>query len=123
MGDLKQERKQFWIKVSLVILFFFSAANVFLMLFIVPKFEQIYADALPGKILPPLTQFIITTRIAIAFIDLCWPVLGTFLIKQKKPSAILWINLGLIVTFLQVGITVIALFKPMVGIITGESNP
>ena len=31
----------------------------FLLTFIVPKFQQIYADALPGKPLPAITQFVI----------------------------------------------------------------
>jgi hypothetical protein len=123
MGDSKEERRQFWIKVSLAILFLFCAANIFLMLFIVPKFEQIYKDALAGSgPLPPLTAFIIHARSAIALIDLVWPILGSVLIWQKKPYAILWINLGIIGLFLQVGITVVALFTPMVGYHGGMSD-
>lgn len=110
------ETKQFWIKVSLVILFILSSGNIFLLLFIVPKFEQIFADALPGRPLPGITEFIFTARIAIALIDLSWPILGTILLRQQKSYAILWINLGIVWTFLQVGSTVIALFMPMVGI-------
>jgi hypothetical protein len=95
------------------------------MLFIVPSFEQIFADALPGKPLPPVTVFIIAARFALAMIDLGWPVLGTVLIRQQKRYAILWINIGIVWTLLQIGITVIALFMPMAGgIIVGmpDSN-
>lgn len=118
----REQRKRFWIKVNLVILLLSSALNIFMLFFIVPKFEQIYADALPGRILPSITEFIITARIALAVINLSWPILGAILIQRQKPYAILWINVGIIWSFLQIGITTIALFMPMVGDITGMSN-
>jgi len=111
MGE--PERKQFWIKVSLVILFLFSAANIFLMLFIVPKFEQIFADALPGAPLPTITVFIISVRIALAIAALGWTILGSFLVWLRKPTAILWINIGILCLFLEIGITIYALILPM----------
>jgi hypothetical protein len=121
-GARSTETKRFWIKVSLVILFLFSALNVLLQLFIIPKFVQIFADALPGMPLPGITQFIITARIAFVFVALGWPILGTTLVRRQKPYAILWINIGIVWTFLQIGITIIALFKPMIGIETGISD-
>jgi hypothetical protein len=116
------ETKRFWIRVSLVILFILGVGNIFLQIFIIPKFEQIYKDALPGMQLPPLTEFIITARFALAIIDLGWPILGSFLVRLQKPYAILWINIGIIWTFLQIIITTIALFKPMISIETGISD-
>jgi len=125
MGDPKEERRQFWIKVSLVILFLFSAADIFLMLFIVPKFEQIFADIAPGKPLPNVTTIIFSGRIVIAIITSCWPILGTIFFKRRKPFAILWINIGIVVMLLLGGITVIAVFLPMVslGDIYGTPGP
>ena len=108
------ETKRRWVKVSLVILFLLSAANIFLMLVIVPKFEQIFADALPGMPLPRVTNLIITGRIVIAMVTVCWPILGTILVRQQKPYAILWINVGIIAMLLQCGTTIIALYMPMV---------
>jgi hypothetical protein len=122
-GELRSEGKRhFWLGVSLVILLFFSAACVVLMLFIVPKFEQIYQDALPGKPLPLVTLFIILHRIAITLFDLAWPILGIYLFRVQKNYAILWINVGILFFFLQIGITVIALFMPMIGIEVGMSD-
>jgi type II secretory pathway component PulF len=112
-GSRSTKTKRFWIGVSLIILFLFSAANVFLLLFIVPKFEQIFADTLPGRPLPTVTEFIITGRIVIAIVTLGWPILGAILLRQRKSSAILWINIGIVWTFFQIGITTIALFIPM----------
>jgi hypothetical protein len=106
------ETKRFWIVASRVYLFGFSAVNIFLLLVVSPKFEQIFQDSLPGKPLPTVTEFILTARMALVFIALGWPILGALLIRQQKPSAILWINVGIVWTFLQFAITVIALFVP-----------
>jgi hypothetical protein len=121
MGDSKEERRQFWIKVSLVFLILFSAANVFLMLVIVPKFMQIYGEALPGMPLPEVTVFVITARVGLAVLDLGWPILGSLLMWNRNRYSILWINIGLIWTFLQVGVAIFALFIPLAGgLITGS---
>lgn len=115
-GPRSTETKRFWIKFSLVSLIIISVANIYLLLFMIPKFEQIYKDALPGRQLPPLTEFIITARFALMIIALGWPILGTLLLRLQKPYAILWINIGIIWTFLQFGISFVALFMPMIGI-------
>ena len=43
----------------LVVLVIAAAILTFLLIFIVPKFQQIFADALPGQPLPAVTQFVI----------------------------------------------------------------
>ena len=103
----------FWTGFSLGTLVVFSALDIFLLLFIVPKFEQIFADALPGKPLPTVTEFIITARIALVMIALGWPILGALLVKLQKRHAILWINVGTIWTIFQIVSAVIALYMPM----------
>jgi len=109
--------------LGLIILFGVSACCIFLMLFAVPKFEQIFADALPGRPLPLLTSFFISARMGLAFINLAWPILGTYLFVKKAPSTALWINLGIFWSFLQFGLTVFALFLPMASDgITGMSE-
>src|SRR5580692_4918022 len=106
-GARSTKTKRFWLGTSLVVLFVFGAGNIFLQLFIIPKFQQIYADALPGKQLPTITEFILTARMVLLFIAMGWPIAGALLVKLQKPYAILWINLGIIWTILQIGITVI----------------
>jgi len=44
----------------LVVLVIAGAILTFLLIFIVPKFQQIFADALPGQPLPAVTVFVIT---------------------------------------------------------------
>ncbi len=43
----------------LVVLVIAAAILTFLLIFIVPKFQQIFQDALPGKPLPSVTVFVI----------------------------------------------------------------
>ncbi len=109
--------------VSLVILIALSAINIFLPLFIVPKFEQIYQDAIPGMPLPGITAFIIAARVSLALLALAWPIAGIVAVWQRNRAAIWIINLGYVYFFPLIGITVIALFMPMTGgIIVGMSD-
>jgi type IV pilus assembly protein PilC len=48
-----------------IVLFIAVVIMAFLLVFIVPKFQQIFADMLGGKPLPPLTQFVIFASNAI----------------------------------------------------------
>jgi hypothetical protein len=120
-ADIKRPIR-FWPKVSLVILYVISATNFIAMIFVVPKFEQIFTEALPGKPLPSVTLFIFTFRIGLALLALTWPIIGTFLLKKQKPYAIWYINISTIWNFFQIGITTVALFMPMVGLIGNISG-
>jgi len=113
MSEPEPKADQFWSGVSVGILFVVSAVNLFLLLFLVPKFKEIFADALPGKQLPTITEFILAGRIALVFVALAWPIMGTILIRLQKRSAMLWIVVGTLWTILQIGITVVALIVPM----------
>jgi type II secretory pathway component PulF len=117
------EIKRAWPIASIVILLGLGAINIFLFLFIVPKFEQIYQDAIPGMPLPGITAFIIAARIPLALIALAWPIAGIIAIWQRHRGAIWIINLGYLYFFPLIGVTVIALFMPMTGgIIVGMSD-
>ena len=90
------ETKRYWIGISLLMLVCLSAINILVLLFIEPKFLQIYAEALSGWSLPGITEFIITRRFALAVVALGWSILGVILRRRRKIYAILWINLGII---------------------------
>jgi hypothetical protein len=113
---------KFWIVFDLVVLIGLCALNQFLLLVVVPKFQQIFADALPGMQLSTVTEFIFTYRIALGVAILAWPVLAVLLRRRQKPYASLWINLGIIWLFLQIGITFYAIISPMIGLNGGLSD-
>jgi len=116
------EKKRFWIGVSLGLLFLFSGMNIFVQVVIIPKFQQIYADALPGMPLPGLTQFMISARVEVVFIAVAWTVVGAILLRMQKRYAKLWIYLGMMWAVLHIAINIVALFMPMVGIEDGMSD-
>jgi hypothetical protein len=119
MSTPSRSADRFWAGVGFGVLIVFSAANLILLLFVVPKFGQIYADALPGKPLPPVTDFILAGRLAIVLINVAWLLVCGYFLHRRNRHSIFLINLATIFNFLQVGTTVIALMMPMVGTTTG----
>jgi type II secretory pathway component PulF len=99
-----------------------AAINIFLSLFIVPKFEQIYQDALPGLPLPGVTAFIIAARFPLVFVAIAWSIVGSIAIWRQPRGAIWIVNLAYLYFIFLIGVTVIALFLPMNGIIVGMSD-
>lgn len=117
------EKNGFWVGVSVGVLFVFSFANIVLVLFAVPRFEQIFADALPGKPLPSVTEFIITSRFVLLLIALGLPIAGAVLVRLKKPYAFWCINFASVWTVCQIGITILALYMPVAGTLSdGGAN-
>ena len=100
--------------VTTLVILFLSAAYIYLQLVIIPKFEMIFQEALPGVPLPTLTLFVIAAKIPLAIIALVWPIAGIVLAHRQPKTASSWLYIGLFLMFLSVGITVIALFMPMV---------
>ncbi len=111
----------FWAAFGFSILLVFSAANLFVLIFAVPKFGVIYQDALPGKALPVVTEFILAGRFLIALVNVAWLILYVYLARQRNRHSILALNLATTWNFLQVWATLAALMMPMVGTITGMS--
>jgi len=109
------ENTRAWASVNLVILIGMGAINVFLPLFIVPKFEQIFQDALPGQPLPEFTRFVIAARIPLALISVVWPVAGIIAVWRRQRAAIWIVSLGLVFFFAMIQVTVVALIMPMGG--------
>ena len=119
-GTLEERAAERGAGIAMGILWLLSGANFFLLWYIVPKFEQIFADALPGKPLPPLTEFIIRERMLLVFFVLALPIPALIMFWRSRPYAILWINLGIVWFILMAGSEVIALFMPMAGGLSGR---
>jgi hypothetical protein len=112
-----------WPAISLITLLGLGAINIFLPLSVVPKFAQIFQDALPGKPLPGITLFMIEARIPLALIALAWPIAGIIAVWQRHRAAPWIVNLGLLFLFTLIPITVIALYMPLTdGIVVGMSE-
>ena len=113
----------FWNGLALGVLVVCSVGNVLVLIFGVPKFDEIFQDALPGKPLPPLTEVILHGRIAIAFVNLAWVIFCSVWARKQKPHAIFLTNFAIAWNIIQAVVTVIAQFMPMAGDgITGMSD-
>ena len=113
---------RFWIGFTLGILFVLSAANFLVLLFIVPKFELVFADLTPDK-LPAAPAFIISARVALIVITMAWPTLGTLLATFQSRYAVPFISLGVIWSFLQLTITILAFSLAAKGVVDGVADP
>lgn len=112
-------------KIGLWVIFFLSSFfNIFTAVFITPKFEQIFQDALPGKPLPTVTELLLGFHPFVIAVTVLWPVLGLLAILfPKRTSSSIWIIVCLLLlVILQVGVTIIALFMPMIGTTTGMAS-
>ncbi len=115
--------RRFWKVLSLVILIAISASCIFTLCFIIPKFEQIYADAMPGKPLPRLTLLLLDSRFPLMAINALWPLAGIVLLMRNHRSTMVWLNLGTLLGFIELALVTLALFLPMCdGIIVGMSE-
>ncbi len=91
--------------------------------FIVPKFAEIFEDALPGRPLPLITQILIAHHLLFALAALAWPIVGLVLYRKQNHYSAYWIIGGIGLFVLLVGLTAYAMFAPMVelGGITGRA--
>jgi len=109
---------------ALVILFMFSLINV-ADTFSISYFRQVYQDALPGRPLPPITNFILGSQSLVTCLALVWPVLGlaAIFIPKKISTTIFFLTLLLFLVLFQIALNWLALFMPMISLVTGMSNP
>lgn len=69
--------------------------------------------ATPGLILPALTRYIMIFRIPLAIVALSWPLIGIVVARRRKAGAIHWSDIALILTLLQIAVTIWALSTAM----------
>jgi len=108
------QNDRIWPMFSLVFLCLLGGFNVFLPFFIVPRFEQIFIDALgPDYPLPEITYIIFEARIPLALIGVIWPLVGIMACWRRLRAAVWIILFGNIFFLAVVGFTVVALCMPM----------
>ena len=108
--------------LALGVLVFLSLENVVVLLYLVPKFEQIFRDALPGQPLPVATSIILNDRLTILLLTLTWTILCIMLTRICKPWARLCTNLGMVWNILQIAAIVSVLLMTMFGPAGGMSD-
>jgi len=89
----------------------FSLVQLFLALFVVPRFAAIFQDMLGNRPLPSSTSIVIDYRWLFAVLACVWLLVALFVVRQRVsglyPSAIM------VVMLFQIFFTVIALFIPL----------
>lgn len=114
-------KRQWWIASMVLVLFLFCAPNILIPLLVIPQYDHIYRDVLPGQPLPALTQWILSIRQPLMIAGAVWPLLGLLLVWRLKLASMLWLNFPFILSFTQILLTLYALFQPMLGVITSGS--
>jgi hypothetical protein len=104
-----KDTTRFWRWLSFSILAGFTLANLYLLLFAAPKFDQIYQDALPGRPLPLATEVILGGRIIFAMLNVLWLLFCSYSMHSKSPRWTFFINVATAANGLQSIVTVIAL--------------
>jgi hypothetical protein len=105
---------------ALAFLLAISGANLFIMLFILPKFQQIYADMLGPKAnsSPSPTFLLIHWRFLFESLAFAWPAIGILTIcRASIRIARLSVSALILAALIQAGFTTIALFLPLAGVI------
>jgi uncharacterized membrane protein YhaH (DUF805 family) len=108
----------------IVMLVLLSIANIFITFICVPKFEQIFQDALGSRPLPGLTQWVIAGRMPLIILAVIWPIIGIATERRLKLASILWLYIPFMLSLGQIVLTIYALYLPMVsgGDIFGTSD-
>jgi len=85
--------------------------------FVIPRFGQIYKDALgPDHPLPPLTDFILSFQTMVTCLALLWPLLGIFAAFRfpKISHVTMILTCLLLIVIAQITLTWLGLYMPMV---------
>jgi hypothetical protein len=87
----------------------------------IPKFQQIFQDALPGKPLPEITLLFTHGYWFFQLLSFVWPIVGLVVIVRGTRIRN-WTIGGVLAIFaitFQLALTECAMFLPMVGLVVG----
>ena len=106
--------------VAFAFLMVISAANIFLLMYVLPIFEHIYHDMLGQNPLPYPTAFVIQWRFIFVSFAFLWAAMGISLVRLPSVQHSMRFLLALIVAaVLQTCFSVIILFMPLIVDIQG----
>lgn len=89
--------------------------------FQISHFQAIFSDMLGGKLLPGLTQIVISGRPALILLALLLPVLAVavVVVVRSHKTALYALSGVMLWAFVQMHFTWTALFAPLMGIVNG----
>lgn len=123
-GDTSMEQHRGFIRFLVWGIAAVSTLQLFLWLFVVPRFELIFKDMLGGHQLPIFTAGVISARWVIVALAGLGPFGAWWIARHVRSSQIVAIALAsiLMVAMVQIPLTVIALFMPLMPIVKSLSG-
>lgn len=123
-GDTSMEQHRGFIRFLVWGIAVVSTLQLFLWLFVVPRFEVIFKDMLGGHQLPILTAGVISARWVFTALAGLGPLGAWWIARHVRSSQIVAIALAsiLMVAMVQIPLTVIALFMPLMPIVRSLSG-
>ena len=113
------------VKIFLLLLLLTFSVGGILSTLSIDKYQQIFADALPGKPLPGLTLLVLFLKPYLFCLAFFWPVMGIFAATLRK-NVVLSLSLLCVASaglLIQSVIILCAMQLPLIGIITGMAGP
>ena len=100
----------------------FSLVQLYIAVFLAPRFTEIFWDMLGNQPLPSSTAIVLHFRWVFVGLACFWPLVASFLVQRRASPHYLVLILALLV--FSIGFTSIALFLPLTGtIITAVPAP
>jgi type II secretory pathway component PulF len=111
--------------IAFAFLMVVATADIFIIVFLVPKFRQIFSDILGTRPLPSSTSFVLEARYLFEAMAFTYLGGGILVVRLASSRIALRSVLGLILAaVIQAGFTTCALFLPLVGgLIQGINKP
>ena len=109
--------------IAFILLLVASAANIFLLVRLLPSFQKIYHDIIGDKPLPLDTAFVIRWRFLFDSFALIWPATGTWIIYSAWTKNSIKVVLSLLLmSVIQAGFTSVVFFQPLIIDIQGMQS-
>ena len=107
-----------WVLAWVVVIV--SIPNLWVALFVIPRFAAIYRDMLPNKPLGSLTAAVLQSRWGLAALACLWPLAALLVSRRYAAAKVSGALLGL--TVAQICFTTVALFLPLIVLIQAQGG-
>ncbi len=119
MNSLNLRSASVLVSIGMVVLF--SAMQIGMAVYVIPRFSAIYQDLLGGRPLPSITTMVLNGRWMLLSLGCFFPIAALFVVQRPGPLRFVIPMIGLLV--LTLFVTTIALFLPISGTTIGVIEP